>query len=52
MYFEGYSKSAYPMHSGEQYRTVWSSGFKLATTDKSDEVFLLSVDIKILALVG
>ena len=26
IYFEGYSNSAYPMHSGERYRTVWSSG--------------------------
>ena len=26
IYFEGYSNSAYPMHSGVRYRTVWSSG--------------------------
>ena len=26
IYFEGYSNSAYPMHSGERYRTVLSSG--------------------------
>ena len=26
IYFEGYSNSAYTMHSGERYRTVWSSG--------------------------
>ena len=26
IYFEDYSNSAYPMHSGERYRTVWSSG--------------------------
>ena len=26
IYFEGYSNSAYPMHSGERYRTVCSSG--------------------------
>ena len=26
IYFEGYSNSVYPMHSGERYRTVWSSG--------------------------
>ena len=26
IYFEGYSNSAYPMHLGERYRTVWSSG--------------------------
>ena len=25
--FEGYSYSAYPMHLGERYRTVWSSGY-------------------------
>ena len=29
MYFQGGSKSAYPMHSGEQYRIIWSSGFFL-----------------------
>ena len=29
MYFEGYSNSAYLMHSGERYRTVWSSGFSI-----------------------
>ena len=26
MYFQGCSNSAYSMHSGERYRTIWSYG--------------------------
>ena len=26
-HFQGCSNSSYPMHSGERYRTIWSSGY-------------------------
>ena len=34
MYFQGCSNSAYPMHSGERYRTIWSSGLFVAMAER------------------
>ena len=35
LYFQPCSNSAYPMHSGERYRTVWVSGYLIALAIKS-----------------